>query len=493
MKTKFTFLLCFVIVVFGFSQTTTLDKKIPVDKLQEDFDILRKNLEVAHPDLYLYTPKEQLDAAFDEIRASIKAPMRSIDFLKTINPLLKLIGNGHTDFVPSTDFFTYFRNEAVLFPFRVYWDEGELYIYRNLSEDKNIPLKTIIKRINGEDTKQLFAELTDYITRDGYNTSLPEATVMNRFYRCYAFYKGFPSTFELDIVEPNGEEKTITVKALQKKVLDSNLKERYGPLKKNFYQSDEPALKLTIDGDIATLTIKTFAADFARKMKKQKFKPFLNDAFQKIEQANVKHLIIDLRDNGGGDPKPTIELFSHLYDKPFTFYKNVYTITKKLPTPEYYENSKLDQFILKIALKKRGDVYVGNVIAKTQGMAGLKPSKPSKTVFGGDVYVLTNPYSFSATGEMSAIIKQYNRATFIGEEAGGNPNQNTSGMMPVMTLPHSKNRVVMSLIAFKMNVDFENTGRGVIPDHIVRRSIDDLLERKDRVMEFTLEKIRASN
>ena len=493
MKTKLALLFCLLIATISFSQTTTLDQKIPVDKLQEDFDILRKNLEGAHPELYLYTSKEKLDVAFDKIRASIKEPMRSIDFLNTINPLLALIGNGHTEFAPSATFLNYLRKEAVLFPFRIYKDQEQLYISRNLSEDQSIKQKTIIKRINGEDMESLFAELTEYMTRDGINTTWPEAKAMNQFYRYYPYLRGFPSNFELDIIEPDGTEKTINVKALQKKTLDSNLKERYGPLKKNFYLSDEPALTLNIDGDIATLTIKTFAADITKKLKKQKFKPFLNDAFEQIEQAGAKHLIIDLRNNGGGDPKPTIELFSHLYDKPFTFYKSVYTITKKFPTPEYYEGIKSTAFLMKIALKKSGDVYVGNAIAKTQGMAGLKPSKPAKTVFDGDVYVLTNPYSFSATGEMTAIIKQHNRATFIGEEAGGNPNQNTSGIMPTLTLPNTKNRIIVPLIVFEMNVDFENTGQGVIPDHIVRRSIDDLIDGKDRVMEFTLEKIKGAN
>ena len=64
------------------------------------------------------------------------------------------------------------------------------------------------------------------------------------------------------------------------------------------------------------------------------------------------------------------------------------------------------------------------------GLKGMKKSKPNKPQYGGKVYVLTDAGSFSATGETTGIIKHYNRATFIGEEPGGNPYQNVSGLLP---------------------------------------------------------------
>jgi len=41
-----------------------------------------------------------------------------------------------------------------------------------------------------------------------------------------------------------------------------------------------------------------------------------------------------------------------------------------------------------------------------------------------------------------------------------------------------------------MNVDFKNEGRGVIPDHIVKPSIQDKIDGFDRVMEYTLDLIK---
>lgn len=41
-----------------------------------------------------------------------------------------------------------------------------------------------------------------------------------------------------------------------------------------------------------------------------------------------------------------------------------------------------------------------------------------------------------------------------------------------------------------MNVDFENDGHGVIPDHIVRRSIQDKIDGRDAIMEYNLNLIK---
>jgi len=66
---------------------------------------------------------------------------------------------------------------------------------------------------------------------------------------------------------------------------------------------------------------------------------------------------------------------------------------------------------------------------------------------------------------MTSILKSYNRSVFIGEEAGGNPNTNSSGLQAVMTLPNTGNRVVMPFWQWEMNTTFDNTGYGVKSDY----------------------------
>ncbi|MEL6254485.1 MAG: S41 family peptidase [Bacteroidota bacterium] len=453
-------------------------------QLKEDLSILKRNLEGAHPALYAYHPKERLDSAFTVIESNLNSPLTEVEFFRRISPLLKLIANGHTHFFNSDAYREKRRTKDLIFPMAVYWQDDQLLVIRNASLNEELEVGSIIQKINGKSSGEIFKYLVDQETRDGYNETLPRLSVQRAFGSKYALHFGNPDNYELDIRLPNGDEKVFNIEALPLDTIQKIVRNRYGERRKAWYENGIDAYTLEIEGNTAVMTLRTFSKSWIRK-NGPSCKKFFNDAFKKIDEANIEHLIIDLRDNGGGDPKPTIKLFAHLYDKPFTFYRQLSMVTKGLPDKKYYkEKLGLLSIALPFITKKEGDLYV------MKGIAGLKESKPAKLYYSGKAYFLTNPNSFSATGEMSAILKEHDRGLFIGEEAGGNPNQNTSGIMLPLELPNSKISVLMPMILFEMNVDFENTGHGVIPDHIIRPSLQDVIEGNDPVMDFTKELIK---
>lgn len=480
MKHILLFILLPCLCMLGQAQDATFSPT----QLKEDLSILKRNLETVHPALYAYHPKKRLDSAFTAIEANLNSPLTEVQFFRRISPLLKLIANGHTHFFSSDAYLERRRTSDLIFPLAVYWEKEQLYLLRNASLNSDLEVGSIIQKINGKPTKEIFDHLVSQETRDGYNKSLPIHSVQRAFGSKYALHYGNPDSYELDMLLPNGEKKVFKIEALPLDSIQKKRKERYGAPAKPWYQKGVDAYTLEIEGNTAIMTLRTFSKGWIKK-NGPSYKQFFNEAFKQIDDANIEHLIIDLRDNGGGDPKPTIKLIAHLYDKPFTFYKRLSMVSRGLPDKQYYKE-KLG--LLKVALpfitKKEGDLYV------LKGVAGLKGSKPAKPYYSGKTYFLTNPNSFSATGEVSAILKNYDRGLFIGEEAGGNPNQNTSGIMLPLELPNSKISVLMPMILFEMNVDFKNTGRGIIPDHIIRPSFEDVIEENDPVMDFTKELIK---
>jgi len=494
MKNKrcFSLGLLFFFSCFLFAQSKyDTDQKIPSELLKQDLATLKENLELVHTGLYVYTSKPKLDQFFKNIEAKLNEPKTDIEFYRLLTPLLPLIGNGHTNIIPSLEYNNMIRNEWPLFPFDLYWDAGKLYIYRNLSDDKTLVPGSVVQKVNGEDANAIIEQFAKNTTRDGYNMTGPMDEASNRFKLFYIQLKGILEEFEIEAITPDGQiiKSVVTAKtnAENKASRDAN----YGPFTPSFWSSDQPALELDIDGNIATMTIRTFAKNFVKKEKKQKFKKFYKASFEKIEAAGVKHLILDLRNNGGGDPMPTIELFAHLHPEPFTFYADVYSLVQRIPNKKLYTDFDFfTKTMHPVIFKKKGDFYRPNWIGRMAGIKGLKESKPNKPYYDQKVYVLTNSSSFSATGETTGIIKNFNRAIFIGEEAGGNPYQNTSGLTQTMELPNSKIRVAMPFWVWIMNVDFKNDGHGVIPDHIVRPSIQDMIDKKDRVMIYTLDLIK---
>ncbi|MEM6805802.1 MAG: S41 family peptidase [Bacteroidota bacterium] len=458
---------------------SALDKKIPKSQLQEELAILKRNLEEVHIGLYEYYPKSKLDSTFKAIDEGLLPEMSPMQFYRVLTPLLQFIANGHTAIRPPEIYYQKRNAEDLMFPFAVHWQDGGLYVLRNLSQEESIRPGAQILSINGTAAPEIFKHLANQMTRDGYNQSLPETEAARAFTSFFAIYYGNPPRFDLKIKGITGEEEIYKLSALPLDSLRSIRKKRYGSPPKAWYQNGTNAYTLEVEGKTAIMTLRTFGKSWIRQ-NGLSYKKFFNTAFQEIEDKEIEHLIIDMRDNGGGDPEPTIKLFAHLHNEPFTFYEGIYTSTRKIPDKEHYKtNVSLLNFYLSLRTKKEGDIY------RVKGVAGIKESKPALPYYQGKTYILTNANSFSATGEMTAILKEYKKGIFIGEEAGGNPNQNTSGVMMGMELPHSKIRVTMPLVLFKMNVNFENTGRGVIPDHIVVPSLEDRMEGRDVVMEFT--------
>jgi C-terminal processing protease CtpA/Prc len=119
----------------------------------------------------------------------------------------------------------------------------------------------------------------------------------------------------------------------------------------------------------------------------------------------------------------------------------------------------------------------------------LGVQQPLSPNFKGKVYVLINGNSFSGTGECTSLIHYHKKAVFIGEECGSGYYGNTSGFMPELTLPNTRLRVRIPLLLYTMAVSGYPGDRGIIPDHQVAPSIEDLLEGKDPVMEYAIELI----
>ncbi len=454
-------------------------------QLKQDFQILRTALEKTHAGLYTYTSQNELNLAFEKIEKSLNEPMTSIVFFRKISKLLKLIGNGHTKFLPSPNFMKAINGTLPRFPFAMYLDKDEMYVLRNVSNDKEIQPGTIIKSINGKKASDVVQEMIDHISRDGNNTSFPKEKLNFDFSKYYAIFIETPKVFNLEIVDTEGKEKEIQVEGLTSTEILKHSKERYPNLKK---KSNSKPLVFTIKDGIGLLTITSFDKQGIKK-EGQKYKDFFNETFAQIKNAKLKNLIIDVRDNGGGWPEVVVDLHRYLSDQPFEPNVFSHTITKNLPNRKHYRYGFWEYLELRFSLrlKKKGEIYQVNRKSKT------KSFPPAEDIFTGDLYVLINPFSLSATCSFLGMLKNDDRGIFIGETAGGSPHQTTSWIMPSLILPHSKIEAIVPLVHMKSKMKYEDTKDGIAPHHFVKNSIEDMINKRDAVMEFTLEQIRNKN
>jgi hypothetical protein len=99
--------------------------------------------------------------------------------------------------------------------------------------------------------------------------------------------------------------------------------------------------------------------------------------------ANVDALIVDLRENGGGDPKMVAYISTYLFANP-THLNDLYN-RKENSTTEYWTLKEV----------------------------------PGKRLDGKPVFVLTSKRTFSGAEEFTYNLKNLKRATIIGETTGG--------------------------------------------------------------------------
>jgi hypothetical protein len=99
--------------------------------------------------------------------------------------------------------------------------------------------------------------------------------------------------------------------------------------------------------------------------------------------ANSEAVIVDLRQNGGGDPAAVILLCSYFFDKP-THLNDIYNRPNNT-TRQYWSH----------------------------------PSLPGKKLVGKDLYVLTSKRTFSGAEEFAYNMQSQKRGTIVGETTGG--------------------------------------------------------------------------
>ena len=203
---------------------------------------------------------------------------------------------------------------------------------------------------------------------------------------------------------------------------------------RNIFLLSEEQLK----ANTAILTIKSFDNDLLNELYKQGF-TVIDSVFKRLRAHNTQNLLLDLRDNQGGDFETGRHLLSYL------------------------------------------------ITSSSLYLTGSNESKllqPKENNFTGKLFVLINGGSFSNTGIVSACLERDRRATFIGEESGGNKSI-IYGEPAEVVLPHTAILAYISTTVFPISND--SSDHGIIPQYIVQPSLTDLLTGKDIVKKFALQ------
>ncbi|QNF32740.1 peptidase S41 [Adhaeribacter swui] len=473
----------------GLSQTTHSTpvpdptKQFTPAQLQADLKLMRTILDESHPGFYRYTSKERFDVLFDSIGNTLNRPMTQQEFYVAATPIIAAIKEGHIKYMPhERQHWQYYYNLDQLFPLDLYFTGKQAHLVRNNAGLNNIPLGAEIVAINGQPIADLITKLlpTVYFA-DGNSQAIKYQSLTNFFPFYYGTYIGASARYTITYRERNstGEVKTAEVPAITLATIQQLEKEKESQKPKQL-----PMRLAYKDHSTAVLRIDNFNI-YKDQMDVKKF---YRDAFWQINAKNIQNLIIDVRGNEGGIDRWGSLLYSYLTPKPFRYYNKVRVAQKKKFS--FAEHiawvPKMFSLYRRFFITKSKDGHYTFSFKKT-----LKEQKPQRNPFKGDVYVLTDGYSFSVTSEFAAIAHYNKRATFVGRETGGGYYGNTSGFFVVAVLPNTGIEVATPQWDYHMAVSgYPYKDRGVLPDHEVIPTIDDVLQQRDAEMDFTLDLIR---
>jgi len=464
-------------------------------KLLNDVEILYQALDKFHSGMYWYTPKDSVDAAFEQVRANINQDMNVPQFHKLIAPLVALARENHTGISMPQDINKKIIDEATFLPMTVVFLGTKLYCVNNGSEYIDAAIEgQEIETINGEKPTAIVEKIGSLLNSDGYIKTMKftDLSYFN-FARYYFYYFGEVNEFKIkfkNIAQPISMQAQ-SVETIRKYVRSrSTATNTEAPVKKDMLEYKQ------LDNSTAYLGVHSFSNPDIKELSKEKnIKVFLENSFKSIAENNIKNLIIDVSKNGGGTEGNEGLLYSYLGPN-YQQYIKVRAKTQhatldngivppiQLRAFGFIERTFVNKMMKDGTLERRQ--WIG------EGLMAYK--KEPKHKFTGKVYIIISPLTYSGGSEFSNMVYTNDLATFVGQETGGGYYGNTSGYSKEIILPNSKIELDIPALQFMMNVKPKLPfGRGVIPDYEVIPTFEQFSKGENAALVFILEQIKNEN
>ena len=444
-----------------------------------DLRVLMNAMKEVQPGLYRYASPQQVKSEFEK---GLEICKDSVDYLKLVKQIARLIsvtGCSHSSWGHSDAYYAYRENKPNFFPFEIKLIKGDYYIVRNYCGNPKIKIGSRIVSINNLSINTISSELSKAVTHDGNNESHIQREIESYFMYVYSAFIDNPNSWTLKVIPP-GANKVVeisvtarTLEAIQRLKNQSDSVSAGNRLPLQFSFND----KL----DTGIYSIESFNKNYIQEQG-QDYTAFTDSVLDILQRRNARNLIIDLRNNRGGETVYGKYLFSHFIDQPYPYFESVRAIKTRdysfqhLIThgPDYNDTMRF--------------VKTKDGLLSWTNNPNLHVDPRAKNRFRGKIYVLINGNTLSAAAALATELRLRTSAVFLGEETGGamgGPN----GMPVSFQLPSSKIRIRLSTASYEMGGHPQNKDRGVIPDFALEPSITDQLNGNDSVMQYALKAI----
>ncbi len=366
-------------------------KKAPnglLTRQQAEFDIraMVYGISEVHPDMFSVCKQVDFFSAINKAIASLPDSVSVQELYKRVAPIVAMIGDGHTNvFFPFNDVFT---KETKVLPVSVDVLNNKSIICRN-SLDTIIPNGAVILSINGVPAEMIVDSMLPFVA--GEKEHFKISRINSSFYGLYHML--YPAdSFEIVYRMPDsGKTSRITYEAT---AFEEIIKQ--SPKKQTDALNEPYSFTIDKDKNVAVMDFRSFQ-DIP------KMELFADSMFRELHSQNISNLIIDIRNNGGGNSSVGDVLLRYISPEPFVQMDKALT--------------RITPFTKKLMGMKDGMPYFS--ISEVSPSSYIEPRTEDEGYYNGNVYLLISNKTFSSAGSFAWVFKECGMGKVLGEETGG--------------------------------------------------------------------------
>lgn len=468
------------ISAFSCIEATAADT-LTAEQAKRDAGILVKTLRALHPALEKYRSQAEVEASFERFQRRADAARSPAEMYLAATELAASVRCGHT--------WTNVLNQqgaikqalleaADKLPLTMTLIEGRWLVLASAAPD--IAAGDEVVTIDGRTGAQVVATMLPYLRADGSSDGkrLRQLGHDGSGYSMMDIVWPLLSppragVYRLAVRRGEAAVRTVDVKALTLAARTASLRAQGVPARSDTWRLD-------IDGDQAVMTLPTFS------LHRDTFdwRQFFADSFDALQRRKIAHLIIDIRDNEGGDGAIGPDLLSYLVPAPMTYVSDQSVTTyERVPYQfaRYLDTWDFGFFDRTGMVDKIAEGPQAGRLSFRPNAAATHLITPRLTRFTGATWLLVGPENSSATFALAQLAKQSGAATLVGQPTGGNQRGLNGGQLAWVTLPNSGVAVDIPLLASRYTASTPDTS--VPPDVMIERSFALQAAGRDQEME----------
>ncbi|MEQ8434387.1 MAG: S41 family peptidase [Oceanicaulis sp.] len=381
------------------------------DEARAELSALYEGLRSAHYDLFESTPEAVYNRRYEALLESFDQTVTADELFVELQRFVALAGHGHARLEGINPAWAAFAESGLVFPLTLTIHHGEV-IVEAAPEGSPVRPGDRIVAFDGAPNPIWLERLTRNISAE---TPQLAYTLLGGRLPLHVWREyGAPEVFNLTI-ERGGRRDDVTVEAVSLDVWRNTIAPDPGfTLDGRESVLIEPGVAYLRPGPFYDTEAATPEAAYAPEAL-SRYTAFIDESFDGFIAADAHTLVLDLRDNPGGDVSFSDPVVAWFADQPFSFVSEfrVRVSPETTASNQRRINALPDgeagisgEYAALFAASENGDVVPFD-IPLTQPRDGRR--------FEGQVLVLINRHSYSNAVTTAALIQDYSFGTLIGE------------------------------------------------------------------------------